>query len=331
MRHYFFNPTVVLVCCLVLLAAGCRKDKGVGTSQPSRAIYHWKTTYNPTPWEQEFLKEHKIGRIYLHLFDVDVVQEGVAPVATLRLMQPLPEDIEVVPTVFVSHGALDAISDDYRLSTYDIAHNIYDRVCAMMRCHGLEFSEVQIDCDGGQKSAWTTMDLVYFLCQRAHEDSVKVSTTLRLSLLTKKKNIPTCDQYVLMMYNTGRLQSRETHNSILDYKDVEPYIGHMTRGWLDTLAKEGRQIDIAYPLYGWGVAFHPSGTFSHLVPPDQLPEVAGDTLRVEWAQVSDIQRVQKALEGRVLPRHKRSTVLFHLDSANLARYSFEEVESIFNQ
>ena len=294
MRHYFFNPTVILVCCLVLLAAGCRKDNRVGEAVTPRAIYHWKTTYNPTPWEQEFLKEHKIGRIYLHLFDVDAVgDDDVAPVATLRFGQPLPDGIEVVPTVFVSHEALDVIDNSFRLYSSDIADKIYDRVSAMMRCKGVSVKEIQIE-------------------------------------LVSREGIPRCDGYVLMLYNTGQLQNFNTRNSILDYADVEPYLKYITPSWLDSLRDGGARLDCAYPLYGWGVAFHPSGRFARLVQPTDLPETGNDTLRVEWAQMSDIHKVQKAVGKRMPSGYRPAPVLYHLDSANLSRYSFKEIETVLN-
>lgn len=331
MRHIFFNPTVILVCCLVLLAAGCRKDNRVGEALTPRAIYHWKTTYNPTPWEQEFLKEHKIGRIYLHLFDVDAVgDDDVAPVATLRFGQPLPDGIEVVPTVFVSHEALDVIDNSFRLYSSDIADKIYDRVSAMMRCQGVSVKEIQIDCDGGMKCSHVVRSLVESLVYRAHEDSIKVSSTLRLSQLVSREGIPRCDGYVLMLYNTGQLQNFNTRNSILDYADVEPYLKYITPSWLDSLRDDGARLDCAYPLYGWGVAFHPSGRFAHLVQPTDLPETGNDTLRVEWAQMSDIHKVQKAVGKRMPSGYRPAAVLYHLDSANLSRYSFNEIETVLN-
>ena len=56
---------------MLAMLIGC----GTGnTPQPQpkaeRSIYHWKTTFNPTVWELQFLHDHHISRIYLHLFDV---------------------------------------------------------------------------------------------------------------------------------------------------------------------------------------------------------------------------------------------------------------------
>ena len=47
--------------------------------------------------------------------------------------------------------------------------------------------------------------------------------------------------------------------------------------------------------------------------------------------MSDIRQVQKAINAKMRHRHHHSTVLYHLDSASLAHYTFEEVESILSR
>ena len=51
---------------MVLLLVGC------GGGERVRAVYHWKTTFNPTEYELQWLRDHKVQRMYLRLFDVDV-------------------------------------------------------------------------------------------------------------------------------------------------------------------------------------------------------------------------------------------------------------------
>ena len=152
------NILLALALCAVLV--GCGTDTTPNT-QSERAIYHWKTTFNPTQWEQQFLTDHAIDRIYLHLFDVVPNKEGtnVEPVATLRFIQQLPSDIEVVPTVYVSREAIDLIDNTFRIFEYDVAQHIYDRIAAMMRCQGISYREIQLDCDGSASANYTTNDL----------------------------------------------------------------------------------------------------------------------------------------------------------------------------
>lgn len=57
-------------------------------------------------YEQSFLKEHNIHRLYVKFFDVDddapsqyVDAKRILPVATTVFSSPKPEDVEIVPTV----------------------------------------------------------------------------------------------------------------------------------------------------------------------------------------------------------------------------------------
>lgn len=316
---------------MLAMLIGC----GTGnTPQPQpmaeRSIYHWKTTFNPTAWELQFLHDHHISRIYLHLFDVVPNEEGtnVVPAATLRLMQLVPAGIEVIPTVYVSREAIDIVDDNH--GEYTLADRIYDRIAAMMRCNGIGYREIQLDCDGSASASYATSNMVWHLLDLAHHDSIQVSTTIRLSQLANIDNLPTGVHYMLMLYNTGALQNPATRNSILDYNDAKPYLKYLTPEWLDTLAARGKHLDCAYPLYGWGVAFQPNGQFSHLVPLSQLPAQSSDTLRIEWGEMSAIRQVQQAMDDKMRSHRMGTVALYHLDSASLAHYSFEDVESLWN-
>ncbi len=330
MTHSHIQKISFLVFSFSLLLSiiGCNTPGSNTPSHPERAIYHWKTTFNPTPWELQFLNDHHITRLYLHLFDVvpNETKTAVVPAATLRFLQQPPEGIEIVPTVYVSREAIEHV--EY---TSYLAERIYDRVSAMMRCQGIGFRELQLDCDGSADAYYTANSITRYLYERAHQDSIALSVTVRLSQLRDISQLPKCDRYMLMLYNTGALQRKSTRNSILDYKDVTPYLQFLTTPWLDTLEAHGMRLDYAYPLYGWGVAFHPGGQFAHMVPPSQLPAQGNDTLRIEWGEMSDIRQVQKAVNAKMRHRHHHSTVLYHLDSASLAHYTFEEVESILSR
>ena len=131
-----YRIIIVGLVFALLVSCGTGNDPQSNT-QPERAIYHWKTTFNPTQWELQFLKDHHITRIYLHLFDVVPNEEGtnVVPAATLRLMQLVPAGIEVIPTVYVSREAIDIVDDNH--GEYTLAERIYDRIAAMMRCNGI--------------------------------------------------------------------------------------------------------------------------------------------------------------------------------------------------
>ena len=104
-----------------------------------RAAYFWKTTFDLSESEKSFLSDHKIGRLYLRLFDVVVEKNWadnspeVVPVATTRFVSSVPEGLEIVPTVYITIDAL------RQYSSYEdaLAELITKRVLNMCSYHDL--------------------------------------------------------------------------------------------------------------------------------------------------------------------------------------------------
>lgn len=290
-----------------------------GGDEPVRAIYHWKTTFNPTQYELQWLRDHRVQRLYLRLFDVDFCgysrEDGnAAPIATTRFLQPLPDGMEVIPVVYITSEAMD------RMNIHLVADLLAKRVEKMAECNGFELTELQVDCD------WTgrTKQAYYRFCDVLrsilHEKNVRLSSTVRLHQVdTTLADLPV-DGRVLMVYNTGDLRSPQTANSILDYSDVKPYLRRIDASMLDSM-------DFAWPVFGWGVAFDADGRFQRLVSSSALDADTSASLREEWGCVDDIQRVQRRLPAR--GRH--TTILYHLDSLNLSKYTYDEIESIYSR
>lgn len=303
----------VLFVLAALALASCS-----GGDEPVRAIYHWKTTYNPTDYELQWLRDHRVQRLYLRLFDVDVYDNddygNAAPIATTRFLQPLPDDMEVIPVVYITNEAMT------QMNIHLVASLLAERVEKMAECNGFELTELQVDCD------WTgrTKQAYYRFCDVLrsilHEKNVRLSSTVRLHQVdTTLADLPV-DGRVLMVYNTGDLRSPKTANSILDYSDVKPYLRRIDASMLDSM-------DFAWPVFGWGVAFDANGRFQRLVPSSALGADTSASLREEWGRVDDIQRVQRRLPAR--GRH--TTILYHLDSLNLSKYTYDEIETIYSR
>lgn len=305
---------IVLFVLAALILASCS-----GGDEPVRAIYHWKTTYNPTQYELQWLRDHHVQRLYLRLFDVDVCgysrEDGnAAPIATTHFLQPLPDDMEVIPVVYITNEAM------AQMNIHLVADLLAERVEKMAECNGFELTELQVDCDWTER---TRSDYYYFcrsLRECLHEKGVRLSSTVRLHQVdTTLADLPV-DGKVLMLYNTGNLRSPHTENSILDYSDVKPYLRRIDASMLDSM-------DFAWPVFGWGVAFNADGRFQRLVPSSALDADTSASLREEWGRVDDIQRVQRRLPAR--GRH--TTILYHLDSLNLSKYTYDEIETIYSR
>ena len=120
---------------IMLTLMACADERRGGTADPlyhpANAIYHWKTVYNPTPYEKDFLKKHQIKRLYLKFFDVGVDNlydgkgEQPVPIATTIFRDSIKHigDVEIVPVVFITIPALKCAP-----TLYSLAEHIIDRV-----------------------------------------------------------------------------------------------------------------------------------------------------------------------------------------------------------
>jgi hypothetical protein len=311
----------------------------------TNSIYYWKTFYELNDSELSFLKEHDVKRIYIRYFDVALDnnwlgdQLSAIPIATTVFKQTPTETMEVVPTVYITLDALRSMKGNET----DYANKIITRIAAMTKHHNIpNVKEVQFDCDWTQ----TTQESYFRLCSVAsyllHKSGISLSATIRLHQI--KDPAPPVDRGVLMLYNTGSLFNAMTENSILNYKDVEPY--------LRSSVKYDMHLDFAYPTFSWGVWFRDgefraiirktdfsdktlyglqrNGTYrvvkDHYVESQEL--LSGDVIRLENSNYDEIMKVKKLAESR-LGKDKYSCILYHLNSENLSKYTPYEIENIY--
>jgi hypothetical protein len=254
------------------------------------------------------------------MFDVDVHEtETAAPIATTRFLQPLPDNLEIVPVVYITNEAMDKMYWEGKA----IGRKIVERVLKMAECNGFEVKELQVDCDWTERTRDNYYRFCHYLQGMLHEQGIRLSSTVRLHQIEPRLDSLEVDSKTLMMYNTGNLRSWETRNSILDYQDVEPYLPRLTAARMSVM-------DVAWPVFGWGVVFDTTGGFSHLVSASTLDEQPGrgSNLRIEWGEMGEMRRVWERLPQASGPH---VTVLYHLDSLNLSKYSYDEIEEIYSR
>lgn len=335
------KATIITIVVSLLLCSCCGKDRPQIPSA-HRGVYHWKTTYNPTDWEKQWMKEHKVDRLYIKLFDVEAgnkVHEPdwkMVPMATTVFKQKLPNEMDVIPVIYITMDAiraLDAESWEWGWGDRErYAKLIVKRIDDMMAEHYEgTIREVQLDCD------WTRQtEHAYFLLARQvkellHKRGITLSGTLRFHQL-REVRYPTRDDWgdtdsipfdrsLLMCYNTGRLQDHNTKNYILDFDDVKPYLNRTCYRYLP-------RTDVAYPTYGWGVVFNKDGSFRTLLNSQQIPDKSNKQVRVEWGEPREIRKTQQALP---ILDTAHTTILYHLDSLNLSRYSYEDIEEFYSR
>lgn len=303
--------------------------------EPMRAMYHWKNIFSLDDEEQDFLKKHNVGRLYIRFFDVtleDLVNGDapqIVPSATVRFEDTChwrydTEDVpEIVPTIFITPEAI--LSIDNQEQTKTIAKKMLERIDNMCSYYSVpmnKVNEIQLDCDW---TMWSEQPFFRFCraVRKAMPKSWLLSSTIRLHQLRMQE--PPVDYGVLMLYNTNNLRNPEVENSILSADDVKPYLKHV---------KYQLPLDLAYPTFSWDLWFQ-NGRFRGILrsrcQADSLRQT-GEMIRHEEVDYKEIMKVKNLVEARLPnPKHKRSTILYHLDSNNLNKYSYNEIEDIFGR
>ena len=124
------------VLLILLLMTACQER------QHQRSIYYWSTTFQLDSTKRTFLKEHQINRIYLRYFDVVVDDNGEPmPNATVRFKDSIPQQLEIIPTVFI-------VNDCMKKDVSDLPEKMLRRILQMNETHHVgKVKEIQIDCD----------------------------------------------------------------------------------------------------------------------------------------------------------------------------------------
>ena len=301
------------------IAISCNSNKQIDqTAEKHTSIYHWKSTFELDSAELAFLQTHNIDRIYIKLFDVATeynflnYNTDIVPIATTKFVSAVPEDVEIVPVVYITIDALRAMAG----REAEFANLIVERSVAMCNYNKLgKIRELQLDCDWTSGSKDTYRNLCKLVKESLQAKEMVLSITVRLHQL--KEAPPTADSGVLMLYNTGALTSPDTRNSILDIKDAKPYIKTL---------EYPIPLNYAYPAFGWGVKFE-NQKFVSIVAEDYKPLSNKEQVRVERPTFAEIIAVKEFVENK-LGKPANGNILYHLDDVQLKNYTDHEISQI---
>lgn len=342
------------ICILTWTGLTSCQDKTSNSSLLENGIYYWRTTFALNDYEKTFMKNHDVKRLYIKFFDIDrewrpINDENIVPVATIQFKDSILLDVEVVPTVYITTSAIEAM----QLKEDRYAEKILKRVNAMCRQNRIKFNELQLDCD------WTkhTQKYFYRLCEEIKlllDTTQILSSTIRLHQLTQTP--PPVDKGVLMVYNTGNLMELSTENSIFSQKDIEPYLRD------NRLSNYSLPLDVAYPAYGWSLVFHPGkdkyyfNRIMHRTDFSSYPQLKkidkntyeatneinflpsserwdkvyeGYRIKVERPTAQEIFEVKKLIEQQLAGK-PHNNILYHLDETQLSNYSDNEISEIYS-
>jgi hypothetical protein len=328
------KPQLLFLTLLSLAGVGCTptpqagKQQNVTTEQrsPSNGIYYWKTVFQLNETERDFLEEHHVKRLYLRFFDVVPADKSIksdfdfeaVPNATIAFKDAVPDNVEIIPVVYITIDALRLIIG----SRYDYAGLITERILNMADFNELgAIKEVQLDCDWTQQ----TQDGYFALCQAVKDKlepyGIQLSCTIRLWQLACA--CPPVDRGALMLYNTGSITNPNTQNSILDLNDVSVFLKDKAYGI---------PLDYAYPTYSWYVWFRNNqymGLF-HELPENDTMIQASDVVRHEQVSFDELRALDSLVRLRMPEADSASVILYHLDSTNLSNYTTDEICQIYH-
>jgi hypothetical protein len=321
--------------------------EGVENDIIGNSYYYWKSSLTLSDDDKRVLKEQNIKNIYLHLFDVERNDVGeLYPNTTLKFQDTIPNEITVIPTIFIAPNALSTNAGLDSLPSL-----ILNRVKRMMSVNGYQnFEEIQIDFDwtqSNQERYFAMLDRLRHLLQK---ESIRLSTTIRLHQLSLPT--PPVDYGVLMVYNTGDFRSYDEENSIISIETVKPYLKYLKSYKLP--------LATALPIYDWTLLFHnkefeviargvdlgDTTKFVSVAPcryrsltyeavgmsgfeSESARIYPGDLLRHETSPYAVLSEV-KAMIKNIRPNATNRIVLYHFDNKNLKKYTNEEIYNLFS-
>lgn len=349
MKH--FIPLIILSYLFLSCNHGHEKPNNPSDAQSQisdNGIYYWKTRFNLNDYELRFLKEHDISRLYVKFYDVVLENNpcvdtlSIVPIATTRFESEFPDDIEVVPTVYITYDALAYLKGKDTKDIESYTQRILTRINAMISYHEIEnVKEVQFDCDWTSSTSYIYESICRYTKKALNQQGRLFSITLRLHQMgLSKYYFPSADRGVLMLYNTGSFKNPNATNSILTHHDAEPYIRKHEVPF---------PVDYAYPTYSWNLLFRDNEfkcivrdidltdsllfqksdynkyTVLKDVVLSELSLKKGDVIRHENSDFKEIERVKSDLSRRHDMKNSRQ-LIYHLDSANLSKFSDDEIK-----
>jgi len=243
--NFSLSLKALSLCFFCFANFACRPSPTT-TSLPKPAFYHWKTQLSLSLAEHNYLNSLGVEKLYVKFFDVDWDEAAgqPAPLATVELDTTRLGYLQIIPTIFITNRcllnlpmpAVDTLASRILLKVKSLAPS--------------PPSELQFDCDWTPQTQAKYFGLLNSVKKLSLLDSpFTISATIRLHQLKyfEKTGVPPVDRGMLMCYNMGNLDDWATDNSLLDPVTLETY--------LQPQQDYPLPLDLALPLYRWGVLF----------------------------------------------------------------------------
>jgi hypothetical protein len=330
----------------VLLVIGCQKH----TKHVTPAFYYWKSYFNISKAESDYLKKLNCSKLYVRFFDVDVdeLRKIPVPISVIKINSIQLRHLKIIPVVFITNRVFLQANDS---ELANLPEKVARKIKSICQKAGItSCKEIQFDCDW---SINTREQYFQFLKKIKSEFSGSlplISVTIRLHQIKYpgKTGIPPADLGMLMYYNMGDVKDTKSENSILDFEKAEKYHGF--------IHDYPMHLDAVLPLYSWAVLFR-MGQVIDLI--NNLDErtiksdrsfikkknniyvstsnhyyfsryfYKNDVLRIEETNIGDLKKAAGLLK-KLINSDEISLAFYHLDEAVINKYSYEDLVNIID-
>lgn len=332
--HKLTSKLFFLLCILSFLTA-CEGEP----KTHSISFYYWKRNVQIGDTEKNYFRKLDCDKLYLRFFDIDLEEDGYpTPRAKIALFDAKELKAEYVPVVFITNRTFKEM--EYR-TPESLASDVYELIRKIVEKNNIPpIKEIQIDCDWTQ----STREAYFTFLRSLKEESGKsVTSTLRLHQVKDKDQagIPPADKAYLMCYATSSPKDTDTENSILDMELLKSYTKNINKYPLP--------LDIALPLYSWGVVTNHRGEIRLInnvditgMVPDYFKQTGtntyealddfflqgiylnkGFTLRIERIEPALLNEAKSYLDDKIKGNY--NIVYYHLDRPFIERFTVDEL------
>jgi hypothetical protein len=329
-----------LTFLFIIFVLGCQPDR-----TPSTSFYYWKTVFQLSPEEKAVLTTNNVNRLYIRYCDVVVKNDEAKPESPI-IFAASPGDIKVIPVVYIKNEVM--LNDN--IDVTKLAEKLTSFIQQINTVNTIQTNELQIDCDWTEQSKNKYFEFLELIQSKSN---MTVSATIRLHQVKypERTGVPPVQKGVLMYYNMGRISVHRS-NSIYDKSIALRY--------LDRLAEYPINLDVALPIFVWGVhirdnkvigllrdvdaeTFYSDNHFEMLASPFFETNEStfkkgyhfqkGDRIKIESISRDDLQEMLDDLKQKI--KSKPAEVIFYdLDKFNLKQFDhddhiFEEISADF--
>lgn len=331
-QKYFF--------CLFLAFSTCKNQEKI-----SQNWYHWKGTLHLDSLERKYAKQLQSQTLYLRFFDVDFHPEQKAvPIGDLQIQNADIKPFQkVVAVVFITNRTmLQSKPTEIPL----LAKKISEKIFTKSQNNQMPLQGIQIDCDWSEKSKENFFLLCKTLKKICKERKLSFSATIRLHQYKyfSQTGVPDADEGILMLYNVGDIEGKDTENSILELSLVEKY--------LQNAEKYPLPLKIALPIFQWAVVKR-MGKVVHLLSEvtekdlelnSKLKKIQEkcykvrenhyfggvflyeqDELRWENVSLDKLEKLTKVVASKITTNEM---IFYHLDNHLIQQYPYEKLQNL---